>query len=103
MEVREVHLHTPLVLHGDGGYAFPGAGHHAPDPGQRGHHLLDGLGDHAFEVLGRDVVVGGDHREPGIRDRRQQVDGEPLVAQDPDQDQCQEHHRNRYGSLNGDP
>jgi hypothetical protein len=75
MEVGEVHLGAPLVLHRDQGHALAGPGRDLAHPGERGRDLLDRLRHQTLEVLGRDVLVDGENGEAGIGDRGQQIDG----------------------------
>ena len=101
MEIGEVHLRSPLVLHRDDGDALAGPGQDVANPGLGGDRLLESLGDEALEILGRDVLVDGEDREARIDDRRQQIHRQPRVAQAADQQQRREQHADRDRALEG--
>ena len=101
VQVGEVHLRAPLVLHGDGGDALAGLGDHAAHAGQAGDDLLQGLGHQAGQVVGRGVGVVGDHRQVGVVDGRQQVHRQALPGLQADQHQAREQHQDGHGPPDG--
>ena len=101
VQVGEVHLRAPLVLHGDGGDALAGLGDHAAHAGQTGDDLFQGLGHQPGQVVGGGVGVVGDDRQVGVVDRRQQVHRQPLPGLEPDQHQAGEEHQDGDGPADG--
>ena len=92
------HLGAPGELEDD--VADPGAAH-AGDPPQAADHpqgLLDGPGDVVLDLLGGGPGILGAHREGGVAQLRHQVDREPPVGEEAEDDRGQEDHRDGHRS-----
>ncbi len=103
MEVGEVHLRSPLVLHCDHRDALARARRDAANAGERRDDLFERLRYEALEVLGGDVLVRGYDGEPRVDDGGEEVDGETFVAQNAQQDQREEEHADGDGAMDDEP